>query len=446
MVNKILVVPGNTDLNRGDQALVWESIRIMENVLPNPQVYLYESGANEQEKRLQKQQSLGLGYHFIQRILQHPRVKNKSATKEIKYSKLVYLKWGVTAIVDLVSTLMLISRFPFLNWLGRLTLTKDQKRSLDLFPELSALVVKGGGFLHSYGKISDAYVMYYFLFDLMLAHRYRVKTIILPNSIGPLKNRLAKRLVEKVIAKSSYVSVREDVSRSFLKEQLKMDVPTIPDLGFFLEGSKNDYSAYLKERGFDKTKKNIAITLRPYRFDGHVNADELYVNYLNEINKFINSQVARGYDVSLIAHTLGPSAHEDDRLALKDVYNSIAQADKGNVIYLEDFELNSRQLQKIYSHYDLLVGTRFHSVIFALNEKIPAIAIAYGGNKSYGIMGDIGLPQFVLGIESVSAERLNQLVNKIEIERIDYINKLTDYQVTLVAEREKLVQSLRTIF
>jgi colanic acid/amylovoran biosynthesis protein len=446
MKNKILVVPGNTDLNRGDQALVWESIRVFEDVLPDLQVFLYESGANETEKILQKGQSLNLGYEFIQRILQHPRVKGKTTTNEIKYSKLVYVKWGLNAISDLISTLMLTSRFSFLNAVGKLTLSKDQKKSLELFPQLSALVVKGGGFLHSYGKIYDAYVMYYFLFDLMLAHRYKVKTVILPNSIGPLKNGIAKKLVKRVISKSAYISVREDVSKQFLKNELNMDVSTIPDLGFFLKGADEDFEAYLAERGFDKTKKNIAVTLRPYRFDGFENADELYSNYLNEIVRFIESQVVRGYRISLVAHTLGPSAHEDDRLALKDVHDSISETMKENVIYLEDFGLTSRQIQKIYSYYDLLVGTRFHSVIFALNEQTPSIAIAYGGNKSYGIMRDIGVSDFVLGIEKVSATKLNGMVEKLENERHDYLSKINAYQIKLVQEREKLVQNLKNIF
>lgn len=446
MENKILVVPGNTDLNRGDQALVWESIRVFEDVLPNLKVYLYESGANEEEKLLQKGQSLGFGYKFITRILQHPRVKGKGTTKEIKYSKLVYIKWGFNAISDLLITLMLVSRFTLFSKIGKLTLSKEQKASLELFPDLTALVVKGGGFLHSYGKIYDAYVMYYFLFDLMLAHRYKVKTIILPNSIGPLKNSLAKRLVKRVIAKSSYISVREDVSKNFLKDQLNIDVKTVPDLGFFLKGSDDDFEDYLIERGFDKTKKNIAITLRPYRFDGYENADELYANYLKEITKFINTQVSRNYNISLVAHTLGPSAHEDDRLALKDVFKNLNNEQKKSVIYLEDFKLNCRQVQKLYSYYNILIGTRFHSVIFALNEKTPSIAIAYGGNKSYGIMNDIGLPEFVVGIDAVSSTKLNAMVEQLENEKENYINKINEFQIKLIQERINLVQEIKNIF
>ena len=31
-MKQILIIPGNTDLNRGDQALVWESVRLAEDV------------------------------------------------------------------------------------------------------------------------------------------------------------------------------------------------------------------------------------------------------------------------------------------------------------------------------------------------------------------------------------------------------------------------------
>ena len=40
MKKKVILVPGNTDLNRGDQALVWESIKVIKEVYDNPEVIL----------------------------------------------------------------------------------------------------------------------------------------------------------------------------------------------------------------------------------------------------------------------------------------------------------------------------------------------------------------------------------------------------------------------
>ncbi|HPQ21756.1 MAG TPA: polysaccharide pyruvyl transferase family protein [Saprospiraceae bacterium] len=445
---KILVVPGNTDLNRGDQALIWESIRLLEDIYTNLEVYLYESGASDKERELQKAQTKSKGFIFLTRILLHPRVKaniNKKMSDEVKYSKLVYIKWGIIAFLDFISTMLLIIPNSFINKLGRCFLTIEQKKSLDIFQSLDAVIVKGGGFLHSYGKLHDPFVMYYFLFDLMLAHRHKVKVIILPNSIGPLKNRIARTLVKRVISKSVFISVREDVSYQFLKNVLNISSKKYPDLGFFLKSYETDLLPYLINKGFIKEKKNIAITLRPYRFDGFVNADRLYNSYLTEMSNFVSHQIDKGYDVTLMAHTLGPSAHEDDRLALNEVYHFLSDKYKKSIIYLEDFELDCRQIQKLYSYYDLVIGTRFHSVIFALNENTPSIAIAYGGNKSYGIMQDIGLPEYVIGIEKVTSFELDLLVEKLESEKAYYIDKVRRYQNLLEKNRIELINSIKIV-
>ncbi|MCX7548866.1 polysaccharide pyruvyl transferase family protein [Xanthomarina sp. F1114] len=446
MKNRILVVPGNTDLNRGDQALVWESIRLFEDIYPNPEVYLYESGATQEEKNLQKAQTQSRGYNFITRILLHPRVKAQSrthASKEVNYSKLTYIKWGFVAIFDLFNTLLLTSRVGFLNKLGRASLNEEQKKSLDIIPTLDALVVKGGGFLHSYGKLQDPYVMYFFLFDLMLAHRYNVKTVVLPNSIGPLKNGLAKYLVKRVLKRSAFVSVREEVSFNFVKEQLGIQAFKYPDLGFFLKSSSFDAILYLLGKGINTTDKNILLTLRPYRFDGFKNPDKLYHDYLTEISQLVKEQVQRGYKFTFMAHTLGPSNHENDTLALKEVLSIIDQDIRENITYIEDFSLNAQDIQKIYANYDILIGTRFHSVIFALNEKIPCVAIAYGGNKSYGIMQDMDLANFVIGIEKVNSNNMSEMILAIESERTQYIDKITKYHSFLENERMSMLTNLK---
>ena len=446
MKNKILVVPGNTDLNRGDQALVWESIRLFEDIYPDLEVYLYESGATQKEKNLQKSQTQSRGYNFITRILLHPRVKSHSgsnSSNEVNYSKLTYLKWGLVAVWDLINTLLLVSRIGFLNKLGRASLNEEQKKSLDILPTLDVLVVKGGGFLHSYGKLQDPYVMYFFLFDLMLAHRHNVKTILLPNSIGPLKNGLAKYLVKKVLKKSAFVSVREEVSNKFVQEQLGIKVYKFPDLGFFLKSSAFDAIAYLSGKGISTTDKNILLTLRPYRFDGFKNPDKLYHDYLTEISQLVKIQVQRGYKFTFMAHTLGPSNHENDTLALKEVLALIDSEVRENVTYIEDYSLNAQDIQKIYANYDILIGTRFHSVIFALNEKIPCVAIAYGGNKSYGIMQDMDLGDFVIGIEKVNSKNISEMIVAIELEKEQYIDKITKYHSFLENERESLLDKLK---
>ena len=72
-MKKIILIPSNTDLNRGDQALVWESIRLINDVFGQEkvQVSLIETGDNEQDRSRQNNQTRQLGYSFIRPILKH---------------------------------------------------------------------------------------------------------------------------------------------------------------------------------------------------------------------------------------------------------------------------------------------------------------------------------------------------------------------------------------
>lgn len=443
MRSKILVVPGNTDLNRGDQALVWESIHVLEDVITDLEVYLYNSGADIVEQNAQKSQTKLFGYTFLSRILQHPRASTGRKTNEIHYSIFTYLLWTVKGLADFFTSYLLLVKSTSLNKIGRFFLSENQKRTLDIFMQLDILVVKGGGFLHSYGKFSDPYLMYFFLFDLLLAKRFGIKVIILPNSIGPLKNRFARFLVKKALTKCDFISTRESVSSEFLRENLLVNNFLFPDLGFYLKASEIDIKDALKKYGVDFSKKRVAVTLRPYRFDDKANSKELYNNYISEMADVIRHLAAEKYQVSLITHTLGPSAHENDQLAIDEVLKTLGNIP--NVISFSNSDWNCEQLQKIYSYYDLLIGTRFHSVIFALNMYIPCIAIAYGGNKSYGIMEDIGVSEYVVGIEKIKCQIVMDLVYSAFKHSTLYVQKISDYKDFLAEKRNEMLAEIQAV-
>ena len=43
-MGKVILIPENTDLNRGDQALVWESIRLIKDIDQNSEIILMKGG------------------------------------------------------------------------------------------------------------------------------------------------------------------------------------------------------------------------------------------------------------------------------------------------------------------------------------------------------------------------------------------------------------------
>ena len=438
MKEKVILIPGNTDLNRGDQALVWESVNVIKDVYENPEVFLMKGDDKRQFAQTEK-----MGYPMIKAILKHPaRIFSKK--QKINYSNLDVLLIGLVAVFDLFLTSLLLVRCRMINKFALLFMSKESSETFETFRNCDAIFVKGGGFIHSYGAVTDAYQMYYLLYYIFLGIRHKKNIVVLPNSIGPLKNKLAAWLTDFTLKRCSYISVRESVSLQFVKSrQYKgVTISLHSDLGYYLTASDFDGKAYLTKRGVDMNRKKVVVTLRPYRFPGNSSSSELYAKYIGGISAFSQHLVRKGYQVVFFSHTLGPSAHENDTIALKEVCEKLETV-HCPFIFIEDETLNCRDVMALYSCFDCLIGTRFHSVIFAQNSLIPTIAITYGGNKGVGIMEDSGLKEFSIPMEDVSSEKLNNMFEHVEIEKDEIINKLKTNRAIIMHSRKTLVKEIK---
>lgn len=443
-MKKVIIIPSNTDLNRGDQALVWESIRLVEEVYNKNNVECILMGdLNSSDSHMQNRQTEELGYRMIDTILKHPGRNYQNKEKDSRsYSKLTMFQWGTQAVIDYIRTRMMLSTFCIIRKIGMFFLTKEQKNTIKEIEDADSIFVKGGGFIHSYGSVTDPYFIYFLTFHIRLASALGKKVIVLPNSVGPLKNTIARSIATETLQKCSLVTVRENISLAYL-ENNGVFSKLFPDLGFFLMPSKCDMKEYLKAYGVPIDKKKVVMTLRPYRFQGFTNSTELFNDYIDGMKNLVDYLVNQDYHVTFMAHTLGPSSHENDSLAIKEVMEHLSQHSLKHISFIEDFELTCRDVEKIYSYYDYMVGTRFHSVIFALNVNVPAIAIAYGGNKGKGIMSVLGNDDYSLDMDKIRSKTLIEMFCKLRSNRETYLNNLNDKRKIIDSERKRLVQDIR---
>ena len=445
-MKQVLIIPGNTDLNRGDQALVWESIRLVEDVYGKENVSCFlMTDLYGRDAYLQNRQTKKLGYRFINTLLKHPGRKFQNKVEDSKgYSKITLAKWGWQAFWDFFHTRLLLSQSKFLRSIGESFLTLNEKETLNVIKTIDVVFVKGGGFIHSYGGITDPYFIYFLTFHLRLAEAYGKKVVMLPNSVGPLKNSIARKIAIKALKKCSLVTVRENLSKSFLKT-LGIEASCYPDLGFFLQPSEYEMETYLKQHGIPKNQKKIVLTLRPYRFTGYDHPNELFEKYISSFVEFVQYLVAEGYHITFMAHTLGPSSHENDSIAIRNVLEALPNYIHKEISYIEDSELNCRDIEKLYSYYDYMIGTRFHSVIFSLNVNVPSIAIAYGGNKGRGIMEFLDNGEFSIDMDKVTDSILISTFENLKANRENYLANLSEKLSLIKDERERLVEAIRNI-
>jgi colanic acid/amylovoran biosynthesis protein len=104
----------------------------------------------------------------------------------------------------------------------------------------------------------------------------------------------------------------------------------------------------------------------------------------------IDALIDDGYEIIAASTCTGiESYHRDDRINALRVKARVKRPERFTVVMSE---LNDLELGQLFSTCVLLVGTRLHSAIIALNFGTPAIAINYE-HKSEGVMRQLGLPE-----------------------------------------------------
>ncbi len=440
---KAIIVPGITDMNKGDQALVWESYRLVKDTGLYKDIYILNSGDTEEEKRNLSQQTQQRGFPILENILKHPRRGKHNNQEHIKESKWELAKQIKNAALDFMSTwfLILIANKP---GLVKIFYNETTQKTVTNFRESDAIFVKGGGFIHAYGEKTAPYLMWYFLFYVRLAKKMGKKVIFFPNSYGPFKGYTVKSQVKSVFDKLDLIYAREKVSAVAISELLEKQIPVEMDLGFFLQkGSDTKALAILKKYSLSPEDKIIGVTVRPWRFPGQENPVKLYENYIESVYLVAKHAVEKGYKIALCNQSIGPNSHEDDRNAIKDLLKKFDNNDQ--VVWINE-NLDCDDLKSIYSYFSVFIGTRFHSVIFSLTSLVPSIAIGYGGNKAKGIMGDFNFDDFVVQIEDVTPHTLVKMFDEI-IENYD-VNKekISEYLYKIEMSRNRMKSDIINLY
>ena len=103
-----------------------------------------------------------------------------------------------------------------------------------------------------------------------------------------------------------------------------------------------------------------------------------------------------------------------------------------NIIH--DFNLHKVSIWREYrnigktinriQNYDILVGQRLHSVVFACGCGVPSVMLEYQP-KSRDFMESIGMQQFSIRTDVIDVDKVLSLIYDIEMNYVDYCKQLT---------------------
>jgi colanic acid/amylovoran biosynthesis protein len=419
---KFLIGPAALDCNRGDQALMWEAIDALRKASPDCDIAIMSDNYNDPED-MQSRQTRKLGVSVLPALLPNPRRVATRANEAINDSGWSLLKVQLRAILDFVQMQGLLA-FPLSRGLARLFLGETRFKTYEYLLQCNAIVIKGGGYIYAYRGLRWIYYIWFGLFSLMLAQHCGVKVFILPNSFGPFESGLSRWLARRVLGRCDIIAAREPKSYEVLNTIIPGKAKLFPDMAFNLQPADREWAKQeLISGGVALGKKQcVGITMRPWRFPNAEYPQGKYEKYVQAFGHLCKYLMGKGYMPVLFVHTTGPHAHENDRIALKAVLEEIPQPLQ--VPYI-DGDYNCREIKALYGHMDFMISTRFHSAIFSIAQQVPCLAVSYQGYKTTGIMGEIGLDDFVIPIDEIDD---NSLIEGFE---------------TLVANQQEIKQKMK---
>lgn len=212
-----------------------------------------------------------------------------------------------------------------------------------------------------------------YLWRLFAALELKKKLAIYSISFGPLpSNWLFRRISVRVLKRASFLSLRDARSQGYANS-LKIKYTESIDTAFL-----NQYVP--KNFDFTKLPEKFGVVVPNELYRWHVNykniktysLDELYVSIISEILK-------QNLEVVLLPQMFGS---EDDTAYFKKIISKLPSEDQ-NKVYIFPTKHSSDIQQEVIKKARIIVGARYHSIIFAINSGVPFLSLAYEDKMTF---------------------------------------------------------------
>jgi len=419
---KILLTHAYTKDNKGDAAIVSVLLRQLNNAFPgsNITVSIYDDDTKYKEFE---------GYKVI----------SNSMYLSIYRFRTLLFKLLYTFYIE--SSLLLWALFYRLfGYSIAFVLPKSTRNIAHEYLESDLFVPVGGGYLRAKKGIQQNLDILLLLNPIIIGILLRKPIILYTQSIGPFATPFQGWITRVVLNKTQLIFVREDHTVATLKViGVKGNlVVRTTDAGFLFDSDKNfQLSDFVENTETLKSKTLVGVTVRKWlNQEGQDNFERAIALFVDKITEEKNISI-------LFIPQVTSTVHKDDD---RNVANRIVSlvANKQQVINCTG-TYDHYALKKLYGCLDFLVGTRFHSVIFSLTSYVPALAVEYE-YKTSGIMKDLGLSEWVIPIEQVTADNLYEKFRRLLSEGDIYKQRLQKVLPDYILKAEEVEKQMKEVY
>lgn len=284
------------------------------------------------------------------------------------------------------------SRNPFVRKLANLVRAYRRLRGCDL------LIVPGTGALDDFGTGPTGLPLA--LFTWCLAARLRgAKVAFVSIGAGPIEHPLSRWLMRWAVALACYRSYRDQLSKDFVEGiGVRTEGDEVyPDLAFLL-----DLPANARPPSGTRDVGLGTMTYQGWHNDPGRGAAS-YAEYLRRMTEFALWLLDRGHRIRLL---MGDNS---DQRAIDDLQSLLTESRPG----LSSEQVRASHCRTLHdlmaqiAETDIVVATRFHSVVCSLKLGRPMVSIGYA-KKNDVLMEDAGLGGFCQAVETLDVDLLER--------------------------------------
>jgi polysaccharide pyruvyl transferase CsaB len=295
-----------------------------------------------------------------------------------------------------------------------------------------ALIVGGGGFL---ANRLQTFSIYYWLLLMFLAKSLRKKLILFSVGCGPFRDGIHSVLIRSVLNKADIILLRDSISEYLVKQVVRVSTPTrvTGDVAFLLEQEFHPDKS-LTELIKNSQTPRILFVLCP-RF--HMR--KLWKGYKYK-KKYHDYATSMGQLVDFVIEEMNGTPiflpfYPGDVPFYRDILKRTRHEKR--VIFL-NYTQNMNAILSLFREADIVIGARYHSIIFSIIAGTPILPIIYH-HKSYAVVKHTKLPSLEIGAD-IEWRDINIRMAKATQNLLDIFANKQEYADLILTQKKELAQ------
>lgn len=245
------------------------------------------------------------------------------------------------------------------------------------------------------------------IWNLETAYRLHKQILYWGRSIGPFvgsdyKSKVFRKNSVKLLKYFSYISLRDAISVKYA-EDLGVEVDEIVDSAF-LECP----NAIVPNTILDKIDNCEYVVFVPNELVWHPHFKDVKAEVIDKFYLSLINMIRRQWPERKII--MLPQTYKTKINDYKYFMRLSSMCNYNNIIVISENQ-NSDIQQKIIANAKLVIGARYHSIVFAINNETPFISLSYE-HKMKGLLERLNLIRYMVDIQEIFDDENDEMIKK----------------------------------